>query len=155
MKQISSPDCFMGFTFDLNLFALPQLLIAVFLLAQGILVIAQNRDSGLNRSFFVFELAAFVWLFGMGLNYMASDQDTATFFSRIGFLGVMYIPVTTYLFSVYYLGAERQKTLAFLGLAATFLYSFFIGTEYMTTGVYEYTWGYYIRLGPLGIGGLI
>lgn len=145
----------MDFSFNLNLIALPQLLIAVFLLVQGIMVIAQNRDSGLNRSFFVFELAVFVWLFGMGLTYMASDRYTAFLLSRIGFLGVLYIPATTYLFSVYYLGAKKQKTLAFLGLAVTFLFSLFIGTEQMAIGVYEYAWGYYIRLGPLGIGGLL
>ncbi|KKU77740.1 MAG: hypothetical protein UY03_C0010G0023 [Parcubacteria group bacterium GW2011_GWA2_47_64] len=145
----------MGFSFDLNLIALPHLLVAVFLLAQGILVIAQNPNSGLNRSFFVFELAAFVWLFGMGLNYLSANYETATFFSRIGFLGVLYIPVTTYLFSVYYLGDDRQKNAAFLGIIATFLFSLFIGTEYMASGVYEYAWGYYIELGPLGIGGVL
>jgi signal transduction histidine kinase len=145
----------MDFSFDLNLLALPHLLFAVFLLVQGILVLAQNRDSGLNRSFFIFELASFVWLFGMGLNYLASDNTTATFFSRIGFLGVAYIPASTYLFSVYYLGDERQKKAAFSGIIATFLYSLFIGTEYMATGVYEYPWGTYIELGPLGIGGLL
>lgn len=143
----------MGFSFSLNLIALPQLLIAAFLLVQGILVLSQNRLSGLNRTFFIFEFAVFVWLFGMGLNYLSADRETAEFFSRIGFLGVLYIPVTTYLFSVYYLGDARQKPFAFAGLAATFLFSLFIATESMATGVYEYAWGYYIKLGPAGVGG--
>lgn len=145
----------MNFSFVFNLAALPQLFISVFLLVQGILVFAQNRRSGLNRAFFLFEFATFVWLLGMGLNYLAADDMTATFFSRLGFLGVIYIPVTTYLFSVYYLGDARQKPLAFIGLALTVLYSTFLATESMATGVYEYSWGYYIKLGPLGVGGLL
>ena len=145
----------MDFAFELNVIALPHLIVAVFFLAQGILVIAQNPNSSLNRSFFIFELAVFIWLFGMGLNYLAANRETAAFFSRIGFLGVIYIPITTYLFSVYYLGDERQKNIWFLGFIATFLYSLFIGTKLMASGVYEYSWGYYIELGPLGIGGAL
>ena len=145
----------MTFSFGLNPTALPQLFIAVFLLVQGLLVFAQNRHSPLNRSFFFFELAVFVWLVGMGLNYLAIDPETADFFSRIGFLGVVYIPVATYLVSVYYLGDARQKPLAFTGLAVTFLYSLFIGSESMATGVYAYSWGYYIKLAPFGVGGLL
>src|SRR3990167_3933007 len=71
----------MDFAFELNVIALPHLIVAVFFLAQGILVIAQNPNSSLNRSFFIFELAVFIWLFGMGLNYLAANRETAAFFS--------------------------------------------------------------------------
>src|SRR3990167_4741709 len=124
----------MDFAFELNVIALPHLIVAVFFLAQGILVIAQNPNSSLNRSFFIFELAVFIWLFGMGLNYLAANRETAAFFSRIGFFGVIYIPITTYLFSVYYLGDERQKNIWFLGFIATFLYSLFFCTNFISGG---------------------
>lgn len=145
----------MFFTFTFNPVAIPQLLIAVFLLVQGVIVLAQNRRSNLNRSFFLFELAAFVWLFGMGFSYLSADETTALFFARVGFLGVIFIPITTYLFSVYYVGDTRQKPVAFAGLALTCIYSFFIGTKTLVAGVYLYSWGYYIKLGTLAVGALI
>lgn len=145
----------MSWTFTFNPVAVPQLLVAAFLLVQGIIVLAQNRRSGLNRSFFLFEFAVFVWLLGMGASYLSADEETAFLFSRIGFLGVTFIPVTTYLFSVYYAGDERQKIPAFIGLAATFLYDLFINSPVFAAGVYLYSWGYYVKLGPLGAGGLL
>lgn len=145
----------MPWTFVFNPIAIPQLLIAIFLLAQGIIVLVQNRHSGFNRSFFLFEFAVFVWLFGMGLSYMSGDEATAFLFARIGFLGVTFIPITTYIFSVYYAGDDRQKIPAFIGLGATCIYSFFVGTPIFASGVYLYSWGYYIKLGPLGASALL
>ena len=116
----------MTFSFHFNSLAVLELLIAVFLLTQGVLVLAQNRRSGLNRSFFLFELSVFVWLMGMGLNYLAADPASALFFSRLGFFGVIYIPVTTYIFSLYYLGDRSQRIFGIVGLVITFFYSLFI-----------------------------
>jgi len=61
----------MSDAFYFNLYAVPQFLVGFFMLAQGLVVLVQDYRSSLNRAFFLFELAVFVWLVGMGLAYIS------------------------------------------------------------------------------------
>src|SRR3989344_736237 len=136
--------------FYFNIYAVPQFLVGFFMLAQGLVVLAQDRRSSLNRAFFLFELAVFVWLIAMGLAYMSVGEELGWFFSKIGFIGVTFIPITTYAFSLYYGGASRQKPILIGGLLFTILLVLGLNFEIFTSGVYKYTWGYYIKLGLIG-----
>src|SRR3989344_851325 len=136
--------------FYFNIYAVPQFLVGFFMLAQGLVVLAQDRRSSLNRAFFLFELAVFVWLIAMGLAYMSVGEELGWFFSKIGFIGVTFIPITTYAFSLYYGGASRQKPILIGGLLFTILLVLGLNFEIFTSGVYKYAWGYYIKLGLIG-----
>ena len=137
-----------GFYF--NLYALPQFLVGFFMLAQGLVVLAQDRRSSLNRAFFLFELAVFVWLVGMGLAYISAGEELGWFFSKIGFIGVTFIPITTYAFSLYYSSAARQRPILIGGLLLTILIMLGLNFDIFTSGIYKYAWGYYIKLGLWG-----
>lgn len=141
--------------FYFNLYALPQFLVGLFMLAQGLVVLAQDRRSSLNRAFFLFELAVFVWLTAMGLAYMSVGEELGWFFSKIGFIGVTFIPITTYAFSLYYSGAARQRPILIGGLLFTILLVLGLNFEIFTSGAYKYEWGYYIKLGLLGASPLL
>jgi len=137
---------------ELNLIALLQTTVALLLFTQGVLVLIQNHKSALNRSFFVFQLAVTIWLIGMGLGYIAQDEELAFLFVRIGFLGVIFIPVSTYAFSVYFAGQQKQAPLVILGVLSALFLAPFIAFAHplMTLGVLKYPWGNYIHLGNLG-----
>lgn len=140
----------MGGSIVFNPYAVPQLLVAVFMLLQGLVVLIQNPRSALNRSYFFWELAVFVWLSGMGLSYLFTDVEIVHNLFLFGFLGVIYIPIATYAFSVFFSGDKRQYFLLILGLATTVAISLFLRTDLIDKGVYHYAWGYYIRLGFFG-----
>lgn len=120
------------------------------MLLQGIVVLIQNPRSAINRSYFFWELAVFVWLAGMGSSYLFSDLEIVRNLCLFGFLGVIYIPITTYAFSVFFSGDKRQYFLLILGLIATIAVSLFLKTDLIDNGLYHYFWGYYIKLGFFG-----
>lgn len=136
--------------FYFNPYAVPQLLVAMFMLIQGVLVLVQNPRGALNRSFFFWEFAVFVWLFGMGLAYLSKNESVATILSQVGFLGVMFIPISTYAFSVYFNDDKKQLPIVLVGFITTTILAMFINTDLIGAGTYHYKWGYYIRLGSLG-----
>ena len=133
-----------------NPYAIIQLLVAVFMLLQGLVVLIQNPSSKLNISYFIWELAVFVWLTGMGLAFLFNDAQIARNLCLLGFLGVLYIPITTYAFSVFFNDDKKQYYILILGLAATLILSLFLKTDLIDNGLYRYSWGYYTKLGSFG-----
>ena len=109
-------------TFDIATTWLPlvQILVGVFLIAQGVLVLIQNYRSPLNQSFLFFQLVVFVWMVGMGLAYLSTDEYLATSLTKIGFLGVLFIPIATYMFSVEYARKISQRKILISGLGYNF-----------------------------------
>ena len=86
---------------------------------------------------------------GMGLTYIIADTGLAFLLAKIGFLGVVYIPITTYAFSVHFLGDRKQYPFIYIGTLFTFALSLFINAPEMSIGLFSYSWGNYIHLGPL------
>ena len=131
--------------------SIPQLIVALFLLAQGIVVLIQKPKSSLHQAFFLFQLPIALWLLSMGVAYWQSDMREALFLAKLGFLGVLYIPASTYAFSVYFSGDDKQKIVVYFSIFITALFSLFISNPLFVRGVILYPWGYYIFLGPLSI----
>ena len=138
-------------TFDIATTWLPlvQILVGVFLIAQGVLVLIQNYRSPLNQSFLFFQLVVFVWMVGMGLAYLSTDEYLATSLTKIGFLGVLFIPIATYMFSVEYARKISQRKIVVAGIIATLVVAFLTADPRFTLGVFHYSWGFYIHLGPM------
>lgn len=133
------------------LFSVPQFLVGLFLLIQGIVILIQNPRSPLHRAFFIMQFPVFLWLTSMGIaSYSTQDAKTALLLAKIGFLGVTCIPIVAYTFSIYYTERWNQKKIMYAGWIITALIATFINNPILVTGVTLYQWGYYISLGPLG-----
>lgn len=137
--------------FTFHWIALPQILVAFFLLAQGIIVFIQKPKGSLHQAFFLFQFPIFLWLFSMGLAYLEPDMKQAEFLVKLGFVGVMYIPVSTYAFSVFFLNDRRQIVFIYAGIFLTSFFTLFVNAPAFTRGAILYPWGYYISLGPLSV----
>lgn len=135
--------------FNFTIMATLEFFISFFLIIQGILVLIQNPKKPLNRSFFFFELAVFIWIFSMALAYTMSDPPVAFLLTQFGMIGVTYIPISTYAFSVYFAGDARQRKIIIAGLIMTILTTFLVGHPSFSETVFQNKWGYYIQLGPL------
>ncbi|MDP3779540.1 MAG: ATP-binding protein [bacterium] len=138
--------------FTFNTAGLPQLFVAFFLLLQGTIVLLQDPRALLNRSFFFFQVAIFIELAAFAGGLMSGNPSIALLFIQVGIIGVILIPVSTYLFSLYYSEREGtfQRWIAFAALGATFILLLMAQSPFLIRGVFHYSWGYYINLGPLG-----
>ncbi len=141
----------MLFDFTHHWFAIAEIIVAIFLLTEGALVLLQNPRSPLNRSFFFFQLPVFIWMAGMGFAYLSTDAATSFALAKIGFVGVILIPITTFTFSVYFAGKTGERPLVIIGLVVSAFFIGFVNNPALVPGVTKFPWGFYISLTPWGI----
>ena len=148
LTQILTPDAY-----RVSLFALPPLLTASTILALGVKVLRRERDSRVSLSFFIMTVTAALWLSSYALMYCAQTAAVAAAWSRLGQVGVMFIPAAVYHFTVAALQIyKRHKLRAWLvwAISAAFVFTVFSG-DALVEGVRIYGWGYYPRYGWLGV----
>ncbi|MEK9201598.1 MAG: histidine kinase N-terminal 7TM domain-containing protein, partial [Patescibacteria group bacterium] len=106
----------------------------------------------LHTAFLFACLASFIWQFTYSIAYNVSDYDLALKIMKIGYIGVIFIPVAFYQF--FYLLLEMKgridKILLFLSYLLTlfFLFSLFV-TDNFLDGLYRYFWGFYPKAGSI------
>lgn len=126
----------------MNLFAIPPFITSIFLLFLGGIIYLKNRKSKPNIVFTCLCLSLFVWLFGYTEMYLSKDTQSALFWARNGFIGIIFIPILVYHFVVSFLKIKRSYFLLFLYLSsipALILHR----TNHIYVGVAEHFWGYY------------
>lgn len=135
----------------LNIYSIPTFLSAVSALLIGVFVVVQNTKSKINRSFFKLTLATFLWQIGTAFALISSNPEIALNSTRIGFLGIALIPVTTYKLVISFLGTDREnKRIVAFGYLINFLCFIPLSwTPYMFNGVYKFHWGYWYKAGFL------
>jgi len=135
----------------ININAIPTLVAAISVITIGIFVIVKNIRSRGNRSFFLLTLSTFLWQIGTTLALAATEPQTALFGTRIGFLGIVFIPITTYQFVLNFLGIghERRRIIIFGYLINLLFFIPLSWTSYMFNGVYKFRWGYWYKAGVL------
>ncbi len=148
LAEIFIPD-----SYRVSLFALPPLLTAGTMLALGVKVLFRERDSRVRIAFFIMAASAALWLSSYSLMYCAQTAGVAAAWSKLGHVGITFIPAAVFHFTVAALQIyKRYKLRGWLtwGISAAFLYAVFSG-DALVTGVRIYGWGYYPLYGWLGI----
>ncbi|MEK9201681.1 MAG: histidine kinase N-terminal 7TM domain-containing protein, partial [Patescibacteria group bacterium] len=136
----------------ISLFSIPPFIAAVLFLYLGLFVFLKNPKSSLHIAFFCACLSSFTWEFTYAIAFNVDDYDTALKLMKIGYIGVILIPVTIYQF-FYLLFETKRKTdtillrLSYL-LAAFFLFSLF-ATDNVIASLYTYFWGFYPKAGSI------
>ena len=75
--------------------------------------------------------------------YASVNEAQALFWARFGYLGVFFIPVSIYHFTISFLQYDAQKKfLPFIYLGAV-VFVFLSSTNYFLSGVRRFFWGYY------------
>ena len=101
--EILNPD-----NYQTSLFALPTLLTASIMLALGLRVLIGEHRSRVTISFFVMTTTAALWLSSYSLMYCALDERVAAGWSRIGQVGILFIPASVYHFTLAALGNYKR-----------------------------------------------
>ncbi|MFC1571304.1 histidine kinase N-terminal 7TM domain-containing protein [Candidatus Margulisiibacteriota bacterium] len=133
----------------MNYYVIPPLITGFLIIFFGIFVLARNLRGRNNFAFFTITLSMFIWLFCFSGMYMSPNPSQALLWARIGFLGVIFIPITAFHFFATLANlANRKRVLFFLYLLAipSLLISF---STLIYADVTKYFWGYYPVAGRL------
>ncbi|MEK6938719.1 MAG: histidine kinase N-terminal 7TM domain-containing protein, partial [Nanoarchaeota archaeon] len=129
---------------------MPPLISGIIISLIGHFVFLKYRETKKKEQLALFLacMSLSVWLFGYSGMYASRDKELALTWARIGFIGIIFIPITFYHFTVVVLNIRSKIPilvpyiigLPFIALALT---------DYIYKGLNNYFWGFYPQIGSL------
>ena len=117
------------------------LISAIFVFSLGIFVFLKNRKSDLNILFSLFCLSITIWLFGTFMMFISKSDKEAIFWDRFVYIGVVFVPVFMYHFSIIFSKIKGQRELLFLSYLLAFVFLILSRTDYFVKDLFRYKWG--------------
>jgi len=134
-------------TYELNIHAIPMLLMGIVTLGLGILVCRSNRQSAAHRHFLVLCGSIALWLIATSIGLCATTPDKALAWYKLDNAGVMFISVSFYAFSAEFLQLRRPRSIWLgYGLSTILAAAVFLHQDFVV-GVRHYWWGYFPQWG--------
>ncbi|WP_447972840.1 ATP-binding protein [Nitrospira sp. Kam-Ns4a] len=130
-----------------NPHAVPIVVIGILSLCLGFLAFHANRAAAANRHFLLLCLSIAVWLIATAAGLSSHHPDLAFQWFRLDNVGVMYISVAFYAFSVEFLELRRPRSIWLGYVLASLLAVTVLLSDRFVTGIHEYWWGYYPEWG--------
>ncbi len=128
-----------------SLFALPPFVTASVLLALGFMIRDSEQRSRISTSFCIMTTTGALWLYSDALMFCALTESVALFWSRVGQVGVNFIPAAAYHSAVASAHADpksRRRVWLAWQLAIGFSLTLLLPDGFHT-GVQLHWWGYY------------
>jgi signal transduction histidine kinase len=130
-----------------NFFILP-LLVSILLLVLGIFVILKNPKSHVNLSFSFIILCAAVWLFSYARAYQLLDSSKVLWWFKLGYLGIIFMPITYYHFVNAMLEIQKARWVIALNYLGGLVFGVLVfKTKILINGLNYYSWGSYPKAG--------
>jgi len=134
----------------MNPYSLPPLISSILFLLIGGFCFLKNRKSLVNFTFALLCLATFWWQFSWFILFNTTSESLAVYIVKIGYTGIIFIPIVFFHFFVSFLKAKKDKWLVFLSYSLGLIFVLLLWTtNYFVNGFYKYYWGYYPRAGFL------
>lgn len=126
----------------MSLYSIPPLVSCVLFLILGLTCL--KRRTKANITFALMCLTTIWWQGSWTILFNIKDPNTAAILVRIGYSGIIFIPITFYHFTIEFLNRNKEKILIWLSyiLGIGFLISLWT-TDLLIRGYYTYHWGYY------------
>ncbi len=134
----------------MNLYFLAPLISGIIISLIGLFAISKYRETKKREQLALFLacMSLSVWLFGYSGMYASKNAEEALIWARIGFVGIIFIPITCYHFTIEVLKIKNKMpviALYFIGLPFVVLSP----TGYIYKGINNYFWGFYPKIGSL------
>ncbi len=139
--------------YTFNLLSVQSLVVSLAFVALGTRHMIREQASPVSVVFFILSASIGLWLFGYSWMYGAVDIYLATWWAKVGFIGVICIPAAVYHFVSLVLGdyAQVRKSVLFVWITAALFITLHLAVNFIFEGLYLFTWGYYPRLGASSI----
>jgi len=132
----------------MNLHAMFYFLAAAAVFCLGIFVVYKNAKSKTNVSIFLLVVSTILWQAGSGLTLLSKDLSSASFYTKMAFVGIIFIPISTYHLTLGLLNIRKTRTIL-VGYILAFLFLAISQTRLILDGVNIYPWGFFFKAGPL------
>jgi two-component system NtrC family sensor kinase len=133
-----------------TVYSIPTLVTSFLSFGLGIFILTRNRKSKLNWTFASWCFLTSYWQTCWTVLFNVPTPQTADLLARLGYSGIIFIPIVFFHFVVEFTKAIRERYLSYLFYALGGIFFFSVWkTSYFVAGVYKYTWGYYPRGGVL------
>jgi len=125
-------------------YSIAPLISSVLFVALGYFVWSRDRKATVNAALALACVATFWWQASWVFLFSIQDLRLAHLVVKIGYSGIIFIPVTLYHFSTAFVGSKKDKPFVF----ASYLFGVFTlillwSSPYFVDGVYSYFWGFY------------
>jgi two-component system NtrC family sensor kinase len=132
-----------------SLYSVPPLITSFLALFLCFFVISRNPKSIVNITFGGVCLCTAYWQGTWALLFNVEDPTLAMFLVRIGYSGIVFIPVIFFHFiaTLTNLGDPRLVRLFYI-LGGAFLFTLWF-SDLFISGAYRFSWGYYPKAGPV------
>lgn len=123
--------------------------IATFLIfSLGFFVLQKNSKSKITQSFCLMCFSAFIWLFFVSISYNHILRSYAELLLRISYVGVNFISITTFHFTIEFLKKNNLRNyVKFVYAYGSVCALIILKTKYIISGIYTYYWGFYPKAG--------
>jgi hypothetical protein len=134
---------------NINLHGIFPLFCGLLIFVFGIFVLYKNPKSKNNRSYFLLCLSASVWTLSYSAVYFINRDYFATVLFKLGYIGVIFIPVFWLQFLVNFLDVQKLRKVVIISHLIGLIFVFLLlKTNYFMEGLYKYFWGYYPKVNP-------
>jgi two-component system NtrC family sensor kinase len=135
-----------------SFYSVPTLATALLSLALGLFILARNSKSKLNITFAAWCFLTAYWQACWTILFNIDNSEVADLLARLGYSGIIFIPIVFFHFVVEFTKTEHQRRLAYLFycLGGGFLFANWAGRSFVA-GTYHYVWGFYPRTGLLHV----
>jgi diguanylate cyclase (GGDEF)-like protein len=131
---------------NINPYAIPPILSCIFILCVSIFVFSRRKKSTTALVLSLFCFSMFLWLLGFSAMYLTNSPELALIRARLGFIGVVFIPVFAFHCILSFLQLLKEKlykrALIFLYLTVIPVLSLSF-TPLAYKSVQKFFWGYY------------
>ena len=134
----------------MSIYSFPPLAASIYALILCLFIIIYNRKSSANISFAFLCLTTFVWQFSWFILFNVKDPSVASLLVKVGYSGIIFIPITFYQFSERFTNIKNAKYISYIAylLGVTLLFLLWTSKLFIN-GYYQYVWGYYPKAGML------
>jgi signal transduction histidine kinase len=135
-------------TFNINPHGFIPLICGITMFILGIFVLSKNPKSKINFSYSFLCFVSSVWMLFYSFAYFLNKDGVIEFYLfKIGYSGVIFIPIGWAQFLIYFLELEREKRIIPILYGIGFIFIFLLWqTDYFMSGLYKYFWGYYPKV---------
>ncbi|OGX41339.1 MAG: hypothetical protein A3C53_00640 [Omnitrophica WOR_2 bacterium RIFCSPHIGHO2_02_FULL_68_15] len=133
----------------MSLYSIPPLVIGILTLAMGLISFLSNRRAKPNVTFFLVTLSVFCWLVGYAFVYSFKEYEVALAWTRRLYVGVVFIPVTSFHFAVAITHREHLRRFIPWLYVAGMAFAIATYSNLFISGLHKFFWGFQTKVGPL------
>jgi len=134
---------------NFNIYSLVFLITALPVFFVPFFVFMKNRNSAVNRTFFILAASATLYQIGYFFAFNSDDSASTAWFCRLTYVGVSFLTPATLDFVLALLNLKRRRLIILSYAFAVISSLLVLGTDQIISGFNRFSWGNCPKAGPM------